>query len=310
MSGCAPHCSPCSNQPAPTDCEPLPSALDNFITAFFGTVQKVVNEDGSVTWTLPCDLGAGLDNNPRLPNEGVACYLLRLISQGLTGLDGPAGPTGLTGATGAAGKDAFSTTSADFVVPSVGGTVSILLVDASWVSIGVNIYVATSGYYLVVGKTGNTLSAQLLDSTGATGTITSGKLVQAAGLKGVKGDDGDPGAPGVGTPGATGATGPGYKATSATSLLTEGTGIKVFTTQAGLAYSVGARVRATSIGTAEWMEGTVTVYSGTTLTVSMEANSGSGTHADWNLNVSGLRGAAGATGATGGVDILVMHVFN
>lgn len=103
----------------------------------------------------------------------------------------------------------------------------------------------------------------------------------------------------TGSTGSTGATGPGYAATSTTSLATAGTGSKTFTTQAGLAYTVGARVRATSVGTSEWMEGVVTSYSGTSLQVTMDLNSGTGTNADWNINLAGQRGATGATGATG-----------
>ena len=95
----------------------------------------------------------------------------------------------------------------------------------------------------------------------------------------------------------TGGVGPGYTATSATSLVTAGSGSKAFTTQAGLAYTVGARIRATSVGTSEWMEGLVTAYSGTTLTVTMDANSGTGTHADWNINLAGQQGAAGPPGS-------------
>lgn len=96
--------------------------------------------------------------------------------------------------------------------------------------------------------------------------------------------------------GPTGSTGPGYAATSATSLTTAGSGSKTFTTQAGLAYSVGARIRATSAGSGDWMEGVVTSYSSTTLIVTMDLNSGTGTRSDWNINLAGQRGATGAAG--------------
>ncbi|WP_244623701.1 hypothetical protein [Bradyrhizobium cosmicum] len=94
----------------------------------------------------------------------------------------------------------------------------------------------------------------------------------------------------IGATGNTGATGAGYGGTSTTSLAI-GTGSKVFTTQAGLAYANGARVRASSAAnTANWMEGRVT-YSGTTLTMTADKTGGSGTLADWNLNVTGEPGA-------------------
>lgn len=73
MSQCAPHCGVPVCDPAN---EPLSSALNNFITQFFGTVGKTcVGND--VVWSLPCDLSQGSPNFPRLPGEGIACYLLR-----------------------------------------------------------------------------------------------------------------------------------------------------------------------------------------------------------------------------------------
>lgn len=94
----------------------------------------------------------------------------------------------------------------------------------------------------------------------------------------------------TGATGATGATGPGYGGTSTTSLAI-GTGPKPFTTQAGLAYQNGARVRATATaGASGWLEGVVT-YSGTTLTITADKFSGSGTGTAWNFNVVGEPGA-------------------
>ena len=107
----------------------------------------------------------------------------------------------------------------------------------------------------------------------------------------------------TGSTGTTGAAGAGYYATSTTSLAI-GTGSKAFTTQSGLAYSVGARVRASSAAdTSNYMEGLVTSYSGTTLTVNVTRTSGSGTLADWNINLAGDVGATGATGAAGSTGI-------
>lgn len=95
---------------------------------------------------------------------------------------------------------------------------------------------------------------------------------------------------------AKGVDAPTYGGTSTTSLAI-GTGSKVFTTQAGLAYLTGARVRASSAsGPTNWMEGVVT-YSGTTLTMTSDKTSGSGTFADWNLNVVGQPGAGDLTAA-------------
>jgi hypothetical protein len=102
-----------------------------------------------------------------------------------------------------------------------------------------------------------------------------------------------------GDPGSTGPSGPSYAATSTTSL-TIGTGSKVFTTQTGLAYQVGTRARATdAANTTNWMEGVVTAYSGSSLTLNVDGTSGSGTIANWNLSVAGERGPTGTTGAAG-----------
>ncbi|MEY9358938.1 hypothetical protein ABH994_001659 [Bradyrhizobium yuanmingense] len=90
--------------------------------------------------------------------------------------------------------------------------------------------------------------------------------------------------------------GKSYGGTSTTSL-TIGAGSKPFTTQSGLAYQNGARVRASSAAnTSNWMEGLAT-YSGTTLTINVDKLGGSGTFADWNLNVVGEPGAGDLSSA-------------
>jgi hypothetical protein len=94
-----------------------------------------------------------------------------------------------------------------------------------------------------------------------------------------KGDQGPQGAPG-----ANGTNGAGYAATS-TASLTIGTGPQMFTTPAGLAYSVGARARASN--GANYMEGLVTTYSGTSLTINVTRTGGAGTFASWNINLAG-----------------------
>lgn len=61
--------------------ETLASALTNFTNEFFGTVTKTL-VNGSVVWSLPCNLSDGLEGNPRVTGEGLACYFLRLIQEG------------------------------------------------------------------------------------------------------------------------------------------------------------------------------------------------------------------------------------
>lgn len=120
-------------------------------------------------------------------------------------------------------------------------------------------------------------------------------------VRGPQGIQGETGGQGIqGDTGLTGDTGPGYAATSATSNAIASSGSKTFTTQSGLAYTVGARVRATDSGnTANWMEGLVTSYSGATLIFTADLSSGAGTLSSWNINLAGERGATGSTGNTG-----------
>ncbi len=92
----------------------------------------------------------------------------------------------------------------------------------------------------------------------------------------------------------------GLMSTSTTSLAI-GTGSKVFTTQAGKAYTAGLPMFISSDAspTVNYMFGTVTSYSGTTLTINVTDIGGSGTLADWTITVAGIKGATGSTGATG-----------
>ena len=103
------------------------------------------------------------------------------------------------------------------------------------------------------------------------------------------------GAPG--TAGDDGGDGAGYFASSNTSLAI-GTGSKTFTTQSGLAYSANARVRA-AYDSSNYMEGTVTSYSGTTLILNIDRIVGGGTYASWTINIAGDVGAAGSNGSQG-----------
>lgn len=101
---------------------------------------------------------------------------------------------------------------------------------------------------------------------------------------------------GEGTPGTNGA---GYGGTSTTSLAIA-IASKSFTTQAGLAYLAGSRVRASSAAnTANYMEGVVSSYGGTTLVLAVDTIGGSGTQNDWNFSVAGNPGTDGIDGIDG-----------
>ena len=93
---------------------------------------------------------------------------------------------------------------------------------------------------------------------------------------------------------------------TSTSSLSIGTGTKSFVTQAGKAWALGMRLRAASDDGLKVMEGPVTAYSGTGLTLAVDLVKDSGTHADWNLAPAGERGAQGAAGAGTG-DLLAAN---
>jgi hypothetical protein len=90
-----------------------------------------------------------------------------------------------------------------------------------------------------------------------------------------------------------------YAATSTTEL-TIGTGSKTLTTQDGKPYANGTRLRiASDSNPSNYMEGIVTSYSGTSLTINVDNTGGSGTYSDWNINLSGDKGDQGDKGDKG-----------
>lgn len=91
----------------------------------------------------------------------------------------------------------------------------------------------------------------------------------------------------------------GLSGTSTTSLLIA-TGSKSFTTQSGKLWVAGQFVTASSnANSANYMHGSVTSYSGTSLIVNVLDIGGSGTLADWNITISGTQGSQGIQGPTG-----------
>lgn len=79
----------------------------------------------------------------------------------------------------------------------------------------------------------------------------------------------------------------GYTGTS-TSSVAIGTGSKTFTTQSGLSFVAGDRVRVTgTFDPTQFVEGAVTSYSSTTLVINVDTIGGSGTLASWDVNLAG-----------------------
>lgn len=104
---------------------------------------------------------------------------------------GPQGPAGANGTNGTDGIDAFTTTTAPFSMPAVSGDVTIEVVDSTWVSLGIDIFVETAGYFLVSGITNSThitINNYGYPGNAAPATvIAAGQLVQASGIRGASG---------------------------------------------------------------------------------------------------------------------------
>lgn len=178
--------SPCSVTLANTaTCESLPSQIENFTKHFFGSVIKS-EVDGQVIWSLPCDLDIGLPANPRNPEEGLACYFLRLFMDGIVGLTGP---QGVPGNDGADGLNAYTVTIAGFTQPSLlSPTIQVSTVYNPAIYQDMVVNIQTSGWYHVdlVDGSGNLWLTLITPATGAVaGTyVIAGKLVVLTGPQG------------------------------------------------------------------------------------------------------------------------------
>ena len=247
------------------------------------------------------------------------------LSESVSGVTGPSGPTSL--------EKTFTSSQQvgdfDFTLASTntGGPLTVSVMKNEGVAFSCTIPNGSSSCAdsvdLVTYNSGDRLNISTHFASGATASIaaswTFGPIggqgdtgVQGpTGVQGATGPAGSTGATGVqgvtgvqgatGAIGATGATGSGYLATSG-STCTAGTGSKNFTTQAGLAYSPGDRIRIVSTVTAtDFVEGNITAYSGTTLTLTVDTigGTGCGAHNSWNIDVAGLVGNTGVQGSTG-----------
>lgn len=69
----------CPDTPYPqVSPESVPSLISNLVNALYGEITKSV-VDGRVVWNVPCDPNntAEIDGFPRLPDEGLLCYIIR-----------------------------------------------------------------------------------------------------------------------------------------------------------------------------------------------------------------------------------------
>lgn len=94
----------------------------------------------------------------------------------------------------------------------------------------------------------------------------------------------------------------GLSATSVTSVAIA-TGAQTFTIQASKLFIAGQILIVSSNASAlNYMHGTVTSYSGTSLVMNILDIGGAGTHADWNISVSGTQGTGTVTSVSGTVN--------
>jgi len=207
---------------------------------------------------------------------------------GLTGPTGPTGtgPTGPTGAnstvagpTGPTGAGPTGPTGANSTVAGPTGPTGLNGINGTTGPTG-----ATGPASTVAGPTGPTGQTGIAGPTGATGAAST-----------VAGP--------TGSTGPTGLTGIGYNGLSSSTSTLIGTGAKTFTTNlasTASAFVTGSYVRVASAASpSNYMEGTITSFSSTTLAVNVVNIGGSGTFASWNFSIGGPLGPTGATGPTG-----------
>lgn len=167
-SGCNCNSNPCvcdaSCDPAN---EPLSSALQNFITAFFGSLTKTC-VNGDVQWLLPCSLETGVEGFPRISGEGLACYFSRIFA--LLAESVVLSPSAYVGA--------------NFTQPAQGGSVQITTIGAngqgnsSEYTVGDTIYIGdgtNGGYYTVtnIDDSSHITVTSVTNITNAGDTITT-----------------------------------------------------------------------------------------------------------------------------------------
>ena len=282
--GCAP-CGQCPTNSA--DCETLPSALQNFIDAFFGSVTKTAVGD-QVVWTLPCSLDVGLTNNPRGASEGLACYFLRLFEEGLVGLTGPQGDTGLQGTDG---RNAYTVTTQFFVPPTEAApNVQFNVIPNPILGVGLEIFIEGCGWLVITNIfQDQTVFATLIQPVSPQAAqIAAGEVVLPTGPRGLSitgptgptGPQGAQGAQGIqgdaGAAGATGPTGPsGAVATNSNS---------VVSVSGGTDYTMTASYAKLDFGAVD-LEITLPEAGEYLVMISLQGLNNSGAHRQWTFKL-------------------------
>jgi len=224
---------------------------------------------------------------------------------GLTGLTGSTGATGRTGATGSTGNiGATGSTGRTGATGATGetGEVGSTGFTGNTGATGLTGRTGATGQTGATGSTGNTGAT---GSTGSTGTTGNTGATGATGRTGATGSTGNTGSTGsTGSTGATGSIGVGYANVTTTTSLTASSGYTAnFSVNTSTyAFNVGTRIRLSSSSNPvnHWIEGVLTVASGTTMQMFTD-NTGavSSVGNSWYLSVAGIKGDKGNTGSQG-----------
>lgn len=106
---------------------------------------------------------------------------------------GTPGATGAAGADGDDGVNAYTTTTAAFVMPALGGTVVVMVGNSDWMSVGQIVYVETAGWMEVSAVTSTnqvsldnieTVGGAYSDNVAPATNILAGSKVSPGGLQG------------------------------------------------------------------------------------------------------------------------------
>ena len=120
-------------------------------------------------------------------------------------IPGPRGTDGAAGAAGTNGVDAFTTLTAGFTVPAVGGTAVATVGATSWMVVGQPLYLQGAGVFYVTAIGGAT-SVTLQNNAAETGNVAAGTVIAPASKLGPSGFKGAAGAAGGAGTGVTVAT--------------------------------------------------------------------------------------------------------
>jgi hypothetical protein len=212
----------CPDVPYPQiSSESVPSLIDNLVYALYGTINKsIIN--GRVVWDIPCDPNNTTEifDQPRLTDEGLMCYFIRLANNGtFTGATGATGAGGGGGGGGGGGiRWAYTGngTQVNFSVVGADSTLAtafLVAIDGvlqdpnnysvSGTTLTMSQAVPNGSQIVIVSLSGG--GGGGVGATGATGP--SGGPTGATGLTGATGPSGS-GSGATGATGLTGATGP------------------------------------------------------------------------------------------------------